>query len=433
MSSSSNVQSCVMIPEASFGSLVDNFPSTAIFDGSELFVPILRGEVFTPGEVPLNEDNSVRGGFYGKPGVVSTTVRSGVRQKRRAGQLSLTVDMPQAAGNTDGSGFWLTHFLASCLFDGGAPDQSTETVTGASATVINVADQAGYDVGQIVQALVNNRPEYSTIVNKTNDTQDTLTITPAFSITPSSTPMATLRTFGSKNGTRGPSLAFRIDGDKYRTYCFGCRLGSLTITAENGRAKFAFVFECAFILDTHEAVTSGGNWVDDEFYLTSSNILHFLDCEVILSNAINTQAEGYPVIPGRTSLNVDAVSITLTNELTPCPTTTNILAMSDYVITNRTLEVSVETCDWNETFARDLLDRVHRNLVVGMGPGGEGEGMAVVVPAAFLTVDPGLRSGSPLVKQTLTWQAGAWRGDVGSPANDNLIDTPFRIGFGVTI
>lgn len=427
---SNNIQSLAVLQEASFGSLSSNFPDISIFDGSEKSVPIVRGSLSTPGDVQMNADESVRRGFFRRPADVATTVdSSGNLRQRRKGQLTVTIPALQAGGSGDSDNYWLSWFLGSSLVDDGAPVVTEEAVTGASASLLNVGLFSNYRVGQMVStALVDQRAEYAAIVDRTDDVQDTIQITPAFSGAMAGENLHVLRTFGGIDSSAGSSLAFRIDGVKYRTYAFGCRMSSFKITANNTRAQGEFTFDCALIFDTHEAVVAGGNWLETQD-ITDSKVLNTLDCEFIVSDAINTGAGGYPTVAGRNSLDVEGITVTLKCELTPCPSMSSILGMSDLIVTNRTIQVDVMTCDIGTTFQRDLLDKVHRNLVVGFGPEGQGEGMCVFLPAAHLIADP---SRSNSWKQTLSFREVDWTGDVGTRAASNLIRTPFRIAFGVT-
>lgn len=425
-----NVQSLAVVQESSFGSLVNNFPDTTIFATGFKSIPILRGNLGTVGEIQMNEDGSVRPGFFSRaPDVATVHDSNGNRVQRRTGELTFTIDAVRTFGaETDSDEHWMTWLLASSAIDGGKVDVGTESaVSGSDVSDVTVADDTGYDVGQLLATkIVGERGEYTAIVAKPGD--DELTLSPELSAALDEDTLYQLRTFGYRNSEVGDSLAFRIDGDKWRTYAFGCRLSAANFSLNNKRLQVEMTFVCAFIYDTHEAVTAGSNWL-----LTQDNIaepaLHSLNAEFVVSDPIDPTDAGYPAIAGRNSLGMDNITINITRELTPCVSTNSVLGMSELVASNLTVEISGTLCTITTEFNRDYLDKTYRQVMVGFGPVGEGRGMAFFMPAGHLTADPSLRDiGGPLVKQTLTWTQGQWAGDVGNPGPTNLIDTSFRIG-----
>ena len=67
--------------------------------------------------------------------------------------------------------------------------------------------------------------------------------------------------------------------------------------------------------------------------------------------------------------------------------------------------------------------------LIGTGPVGDGKGMALFIPAGYLTVDPNKYDvAGEIVKQVLTYKQSRFGGDVGTtqPAN-----SPVRIALGI--
>ena len=71
----------------------------------------------------------------------------------------------------------------------------------------------------------------------------------------------------------------------------------------------------------------------------------------------------------------------------------------------------------NTTISNDFRDAVVRDLLIGTGPVGDGQGMAINVPGAYLTVDPLIRKiDGEIVQQSLTYAASRFGGDAGTGA-----------------
>jgi hypothetical protein len=73
-------------------------------------------------------------------------------------------------------------------------------------------------------------------------------------------------------------------------------------------------------------------------------------------------------------------------------------------------------------------------VLVGTGPQGDGQGCAIMIPAAMLTVDPNVYdiSGNDIVRQQLTYQQSRYAGDFSTTAYEaNAGNSPFRIALGV--
>jgi len=103
--------------------------------------------------------------------------------------------------------------------------------------------------------------------------------------------------------------------------------------------------------------------------------------------------------------------------------------MSDMEVSDQTVEVSLTVDTPNTTINNDFRDAVVRDLLVGTGPVGDGQGMALNVPGAYLTVDPQIRViDGEIVQQSLTYAASRFGGDAGT---GDAGGTPLRIGLGL--
>lgn len=436
MATESNIfQSIAVIQESSFGSLsaTTNLPDPAIFDGSQAYIPIQIGQLSTPGDPVMNEDTAVRSGDFNRPADMVTVVDSeGLKVNNRTGQVSFLVDAVQGQGSVDADDYWLGWCLGASLTDSGYSTIRGESVSG-TASVIDVDDQSDYEIGQVIQVQrVGTKVEYAMIVDKTNDVQDTITITPQLSGVLVDAELALCRTFGPKNhSTVGSSVAFQIDGAGYRNRAFGCRWSQVVLSGNNARAQIQFTFEAACILDyNNEApVIAGSNYSNEPDY-TDAHVCHFRNSCVVISNAIDINDGDYPVIDGRTELDVKDVTITIDATVTPCASPSSILGMSDMIVGPRTATVTMTLCDPDSVrgvIGSSLKNKSHHNLSIGFGPGGAGQGIAFLMPAAFLETDPNKREpGAATTETNLTWKNGGWFGD---QSTTGVGGTSFRLAY----
>ncbi len=103
--------------------------------------------------------------------------------------------------------------------------------------------------------------------------------------------------------------------------------------------------------------------------------------------------------------------------------------MSDLEVSDVVVEVALTVDTPNTVISDDFRDGVVRDLLIGTGPVGDGQGMAISVPGAYLTVDPLVRAiDGELVQQKLTYSASRYGGDAGT---GDAGGTPFRLGLGL--
>jgi hypothetical protein len=104
--------------------------------------------------------------------------------------------------------------------------------------------------------------------------------------------------------------------------------------------------------------------------------------------------------------------------------------MNDMEISDVAVELSLTVSDPNTTINNDFFNRTSRQVLVGCGPVGDGLGLALMLPAAYLTADPSKYdvSGNDITRQTLSYAAGRFGGDVSNSAAGN---SPVRIALGV--
>jgi len=138
---------------------------------------------------------------------------------------------------------------------------------------------------------------------------------------------------------------------------------------------------------------------------------------------------------GRIAVDCEDFSLTVTNTLTPLGHSESILAMSDMEITDVNVELTLTLSTVNTTIANDYFNRTVRQVLVGTGPSADGEGCAIMIPAAQLADDPSKYdvSGNDIVRQTLVYNQSRYAGDVdgGAAYESNAGCSPFRISLGL--
>ena len=420
-----------------FGNLdSDGLPSA----GGLTFVsiPCERDPIVISGEPVISERNDARDGPYFVPPENDTVFNtSGNRVHRRTGQIVCRVDLTTIGSSpADYSANYLGYLLGAGLLTQ-VPSANAKADTPSAKTSVNQftpsAAYAEADIGTLLSTTIAGRAEYSAVTD--NDLTGDVTISPALSST-SFTGVQGLQTWyvpsRTASGTYTRSLCFRIDGVNFRTFAFGCVLESLSITLDNGRLMGEFTYNSAYITDDHANAVG-----PIEPTYNAGNAPFFRGSYVVISNGSPASLTNGTAgeTQGRTAIDVEDFSLTLTNTLTPLGHSNSILAMSNMDISDVSIELSLTLSTVNTTVKDDYLNRVVRQVLVGTGPVGNGLGCAIMLPAAMLTADPNVYdvSGNDIVRQTLTYSQSRYAGDFsGADAYENNAGcSPFRIGLGI--
>ena len=420
--------------ESSFGSLsaTTGLPSNSGL--TYISIPCERDPIIIAGEPVASERNDARDGSYFVPPEPDTVYSSGSRVRRRTGQIVCRVDLTTIGTAADTYAANYLGLLLGAGFKTKIPSVLTDSVTAVDAnTYTPTSAPAIADIGTLVSSTINGRAEYSAITD--NDTgSGNVSISPALS-TSTYTALRGLQTWytpsRSDTGSYDNSVAFRIDGVNFRTEAFGCVMESLNISLDNGRLMAEFTFQCAYITDDHSAATGPV----EPAYNTGAAPL-FRGSYVVLSSTSPsglTNATAGDTL-GRTAVDCEDFSLTYTNTLTPLGHSNSILAMSNMDISDVSVELSLTLSTVNTTIADDYFNRTVRQVIVGTGPQGDGQGCAIMLPAAQLTNDPSAYdvSGNDIVRQQLTYQQSRYAGDFSTAAYEaNAGNSPFRIALGL--
>ena len=419
--------------ESSFGSLSSSTGAPSATGLNFISIPCERDPIVVPGEPPVSERTEARDGPHGLPPELDTTYIAGTKQQRRTGTVTVRCDFTTLGTGANYAGTALGRLL-SAGFSTTIPGAESDAVSAAvSDNRYTPTTLANYKLGGLIGLEINGRAEYAHVTSENASGTGNIGYSPAFSraLTTSDTVRLCQTWYtakGTNSGSVANSLAFRVDGVGVLSYAFGCKLESLSISVDGGRLMGDFVFQAAHIEDDHASATG-----PVEPVTTDGATPHFRSCYVLLSDAASTSRTDISGDNGdehgRIALSVSEFSATITNTLTPIGQSSSLIGMSDMEVSDQTVEVSLTVDTPNTTINNDFRDAVVRDLLVGTGPVGDGQGMALNVPGAYLTVDPQIRViDGEIVQQSLTYAASRFGGDAGT---GDAGGTPLRIGLGL--
>ena len=424
-------RSLSIAPESSFGSLAaaTGLPSTSGL--TFVSIPCERDPIVIYGEPVASERNDARDGSYGLPPEPDTVFSSGSRVRRRTGQVALRLDLTTigtTANNYD------TNYLGYLLGAGFQTAKHTITDDTPSAVATNnkftpTDTNTDYSIGALLGCDIAGRAEYTAVTD--NDESGDIAISPALSNLQTSTTLRALQTWypGSRaqTGNKVSSVAFEVEGVDFKTVCFGCVLESVSISLDNGRVMADLTYQSACIQDDH------GNAVAPvEPSYNAGSPPFFRGSYVVVSSTSPTSLTNATAGDklGRTALDCEDFTLTITNTLTPLGHSNSILAMSEMEISDVDVELTLTLSSPSTTLNSDYFNRKIRQVLVGTGPVADGKGCAFMLPAAYLVNDPSQYdvSGNDIVRQTLTYKQSRFGGDV---AETGAANSPVRIGLGV--
>lgn len=419
--------------ESSFGSLSS---TTGLPDNSGLSftsIPCERDPIIVYGDPVVSERNDARDGTFGYAPEPDTVWASGSRVRRRTGQVTLKLDL-----TTVGSAIpnYEANYLGKLLaggFESVYTNTGTDSITAISdVNTFTPTTGSNYISGGLIGVGINGRAEYSAVTDA--DVAGDVTVSPAFSSGFTGTPTAQLlQTWyvpqqAAELGSTRYSLSFRVDGVNFRSYAYGCRLESMTLSLDNGRVMADLTYQAALIQDDHASAVGP---IEPSY--NSGAPCFFRGSYAVISSGSPTSLTDASTgdTLGRIALDVDDFTLTVTNTLTPKGHSNSILAMSDMEVTDVDIELTLTLSNVNTTINNDFFNRTLRQVLVGFGPLANGQGGAFQIPAAYLTVDPSKYdpSGNDIVRQQLTYKASRFGGDIDDTSYEAW-NSPFRLALG---
>lgn len=416
--------------ETPFGSID---PSTGLPDNSGLTyvsIPCERDPIIIYGDPVVSERSDARDGTYGLPPEPDTVWSGGYRVRRRTGQVTLRLDLTTigASGtNYDFGGGYLGALLGAG-FQSSIPSYGSDNITAiTNVNTFTPTDNTKYDNGRLIGVSLNGRAEYSAVTD--SDVSGDVTVSPAFSSAFTGTPTALLMQtwFPPQRAALGDtrySVSFKVEGVDFLSYAYGCKLESLSLSLDNGRVMADLTYQAALIQDDHGSASGPA-----EPAYNSGAPCFFRGSYVVVSSTSPTSLTDATTgdTLARTALDCEDFTLTVTNTLTPKGHSNSILAMSDMEVSDVDVELSLTLSSPNTNLNSDFFNRTCRQVLVGFGPLALGQGGAFMLPAAYLTADPSKYdvSGNDIVRQTLTYKASRFGGDVND--GQTSYNTPFRL------
>lgn len=247
-----------------------------------------------------------------------------------------------------------------------------------------------------------------------------------------------------------PAVHFRLDFDKAAAYCFGCRPSTITFQRVGERTiQVTFTMECGQIeWDYSAADILDGSNVEGRTPRACGRVASELDARVVYSERIPSgcggdSLEDYLVdVAGELCIQDWTMTITPTVEFVRC--SSNIIGLSDVIITNRDyqIETTVEYHNGsnnnqaNNPLDSDFLEEALRSYSFAFGPHTQGNGMGVFLGAGFLKQSAsGRNMDGTYLTQTLMLGGEEFYGD-NIDAGGDLVDggtaaqAKIKIGFG---
>lgn len=442
--------------EGSFGSLQANgIPGPTGL--TWLSMPVERDPIVAYGDIVANERNQARDSSTFLPPEPDTMWDgNNTRIHRRTGTVNLKMDITtlgSGSGETDYSdtaiGKLLGAFFKTSIpalngaqevhIVNGSPNKFTSTDIDTTTELVSGSLFGYKNSGGIA--------EYSSITASDVGVSHENSFSPRLSVTSGTINVYPMQTFFPgiqlESGEVASSVAFRVDGQAFRTYAFGCVGTQLSISVDGGRVMLDATLQAAFITDDHD-----GTYYNEAFtgpiepQPLPGAVQHFRGARVTLSDSavVNSRSDAsgsFGEMLPRREFKTESFSVTVTNSVQPLAHSTSILTMSGMEVVQVTVEATVTLTDPDTSIKNDFRDQVIRQLMISTGPilSSGGTGCCFFIPAAFLTVDPRkyeITGDDSIVKQTLTYRHARFGGDIkASGAVDVPSNSFFRLGLGL--
>jgi len=421
-----NIASVAVAAESSFGSLA---AATGIPDSSGLTFTSLecdKAAVTYDGQTFPNVDdwNYVRSGAGQLAPIPVTINNAGSPVRRRTGTFTIRAPMRMngaASTFANYAAMPLTRLLRSGLGFAAAGATTDDVTVQDSVNVWTPTTAANLPEGTMVEWVNNNRCEYSAVTDNASD----ITVSPAFSAAPDAYDVIRLADVlypvVGTSASVGDSVAIRFDSQNTRFIAFGCRLESVTFELEGETGGF-IVFANMTIRAAHISDDDGNAAVEDPT-LADGDVATFLQSYFVYSDAAGGAA---PYALGRNTIDIDTWTCTIQNTWQAQGASSSILGVSEFDISDQTITVEAQGA-LTSAVRSDFENERYRQIVIGCGRSGTGNGFAIQLARAAFSVDSKPVEGAEgLFRQSFTWRGAPYSGDTaaaGVPAN-----TVFRIG-----
>ena len=416
----STIKHCRVAQESTYGSPdSDGLPSTSglsfkalEFDGA--------GVTYAGDAISDDRAADARCAPFALPPEPATMWSGGSRVQHRIGDISLTV-YPRGVGaasvySRPSEMPWFQ--LVETALKVAEAVAASDTASGVSPSSLTVTTPAFWATGSLIAVEIAGRLEVSSVVDMAGAIA---TLSPALSATiGAATSVRFMDTlYFADDFTAGPSVCLEMMTADAKILAFGCRLTSMGAKVEEGQLKLDLTLNSGHIEESRPPST-----VLCPDYSDGARP-HLEGSFAVYSAAVTGTA---PISLARNVALVDRNSTTVSVSVTQAPTgyAGSLLAAADMEATELMAEAALKLRTPSTDFDTDFWEQTRRNLMLGFGPSGAGNGIAIMMGGAFLTADGSKRSeDSSQWNQELAFKAGRWEGDNDSAA---LCNSAFRLG-----
>lgn len=422
---------CGVAIEASYASVSATTQEPDPSGLSFVHLPWEREQVTeTWGATPQNDNARLRSHTHQYPPTPNTQylISASRRRDRREGEITLSIFVDTIGGGAAFATYALHPLRAILGTSMGAladPGTLTDTVSGgieAGAFEPTLAHDA-YPPGQLFSSEAGGKFRVAqvtgTAVDRVNYSPEVVSgglssgalrfMHTMFALGPGGTPAV-------------GSVALRLVGDGVMTYAYGCKLARITGAETNNQLRFDLTLVSPFIVDDHANAPA----LIPEPIIASGIMAHRLAAPVAISAPVTGTAP-LRLTSQDLELAEAGFEVIFNHDNQPYQSThvpyQPKLVSTDVTVTGR-LKPPTTALD------NDYNSETRRQLLLAYGPHGQGAGVAIFLPGAFLTGSPKRRqlASGELVAQELEWRAGAQQAVTGTTA---VAKSPFLIGFGL--
>ena len=417
--------------ESTFGSIASATGLPSISGLAYRYLELMDlAQLVTPGEPILTDATDSRTGLYGTAPEPATI--NGVQ--RRQGTVTLDTPWRPIGSKTEFSTYAdmpLQRILRTALGTYLRTDTAADAVVGtATTTEWRPTTTADFAVGQLLRTVIGGRAEFSAM--SSDDGTPDMNNSPAWSTAPTGLSIFPMRVnYLPANGMPSTeSVALRLDGDGWRSYCFGCVLTQIAVTMDetSRMVKISMTLDCTHVVDDHAAASIQATDYAD------GHLCHQMQSYLVIGGTGWTTPGGpsTPAIQTRATLCVDAFTLTIDLTRGPVGCGESIIGRSNTELVNAAVTLEVVAGSTTSSYDDDLWDGRYRNVLLGFtggDPSDAGEGGCIYLPAAFLNVDASIRDmGKDVTRTRLVWSPGPYGGDDAANCPDDLENSILRLG-----
>ena len=415
--------------ESSYGSPAATSPVPDVSGLTFVSGEFIRAEAVYDGQETPNVDLELTRSSVGRlpPEPVTVNVAGSPQPGRKIDAITLEAPIRGIGAASAFATYDLIPIMRCLNTALGFSDAGADTdivVGGTDANNFEPTTAANMAAGRLFQWTENGRVEYSAVTEISSGSGNDLTCSPALSGTPGAGDVMRLcAMFGPTLGTNlslGASVAIRFDMLSHRFIAVGCRCRRAAFELRDGLVYVTVEMVPGLIIDDDGSASMVDPTVAD------GTVATFLGSYFVYSDAIGTATAPYAL--GRNVLNVGSWSLEIAFEWQRQGGSRNQIGLSALELADVEATLSIERAELDSTLRTDFINSRKRNIMVGCGRQGVGNGFCVSLGAAHLVNDSLPQEGeNGINQQRATWRAGQYSGD--TPGTSQTANLDLAIGF----